>query len=287
MWNRFIFGLGVLLFIGLAGSSQEDHSKKIRQNKPSYLTDTCRWNIEIPIWIPGFRGEFAYGDIKLDGEDGTKPDPEQPIEKPGIGDAFKRLFKTRGYINYFFVSGLSYENDRWFGEMDVFSGTVGGKIMFRYNNQSLVKASFHSDLLRITGGYSFYQKELFEGKGLYKLSGTVGLRGHYFRVWSQLENRGEKIRVDPLWVEPLLGLKNELKLTYWKFIVQGDMGSFGLNDRLSYMLNLNAQFRMNKLLSLKMGWNSWYVVYSDKFKNEDLKLKMYLAGPVTALVFNF
>ncbi|MEA3478027.1 MAG: hypothetical protein U9R60_07600 [Bacteroidota bacterium] len=42
------------------------------------------WSIEIPLWIPGFRGDFAYGDIDLEGEDGTDPgDPENP---PGGGN---------------------------------------------------------------------------------------------------------------------------------------------------------------------------------------------------------
>ncbi|MCK5454816.1 MAG: hypothetical protein KAJ16_10660 [Calditrichia bacterium] len=29
--------------------------------------------MEIPIWIPGFRGVFTYGDVSLEGEDGVNP----------------------------------------------------------------------------------------------------------------------------------------------------------------------------------------------------------------------
>ena len=81
-------------------SIPESGSKK----KQSFLTETRHWNIEIPVWIPGFRGEFAYGDVELEGEDGSDLTPGNPIEKPDFGGAFKRLFKTGWDLNYFFLT---------------------------------------------------------------------------------------------------------------------------------------------------------------------------------------
>ncbi len=257
------------------------------KNKKSYLTDSSHWTIEIPIWIPGFRGEFAYGEVEIEGEDGTDPVPGHPIEPPRFGDVFKRLFKTNFSLNYFFLTSVSYTHKRFYSELDLFSGTVGEDLKFRYNDKSLVNAKAHSDLFRLSAGYEFYRHSLFSDKAKYLLYGYGGIRLHNFKVESNLDNTGISLEIDPLWIEPLLGLRNEINFDYWQFIIQADMGSFGINDKFSYQLNFYAFYRISNLLSVKAGWNSWYSNYQDRFKNEDLVLKVHLAGPVAALVFNF
>lgn len=258
-----------------------------RKNKQSYLTDTGHWVIEIPIWIPGFRGEFAYGEVELEGEDGVIPVPGHPIEKPQFGDVFKRLFNKNGSLNYFFVTSVSYNNKRFYSELDLFSGTLNEGLKFRYNNKAIVDAKIHTDLLRFSIGYNFFHRPLFSNKALYQLYGYSGIRLHNFKVESNLDNLGKTLKVSPLLIEPILGLKNEIKLNYWQFVIQADMGSFAINDKVSYQLNLFVFYRISNLLSIKGGWNSWYVNYNDRFKNEDLLIKVHLAGPVAALVFNF
>ena len=106
-------------------------------------------------------------------------------------------------------------------------------------------------------------------------------------IESNLDNIGKTLRIKPLWIEPVLGIKNQVNFNYWRFIIQADMGSFGIDSKLSYQLNCHVFYRFSDLLSVKAGWNSWYSDYHDRFKNEDLVLKVHLAGPVAALVFNF
>jgi hypothetical protein len=257
------------------------------KNKQSYRTDSSHWTIEIPIWIPGFRGEFAYGDVELEGEDGIVPVPENPIEPPKFGDALKRIFKTKGSLNYFFIGSFSYTNKRFYSELDIFSGTLGAALKFRYNNKALVGAKLHTDLFRLNVGYTLLRRPLFSEKASYLMYGYGGIRLHNFKIESNLDNIGKTLKVDPLWIEPIVGLKNEINFDYWQFIVQADMGSFGIEDKFSYQLNLYTFYRISNLLSVKAGWNSWYSNYHDRFKNEDLVLKTHLAGPVAGLVFNF
>lgn len=142
-------------------------------------------------------------------------------------------------------------------------------------------------MLRFSIGYNFFHRPLFSNKALYQLYGYSGIRLHNFKVESNLDNLGKTLKVSPLLIEPILGLKNEIKLNYWQFVIQADMGSFAINDKVSYQLNLFVFYRISNLLSIKGGWNSWYVNYNDRFKNEDLLIKVHLAGPVAALVFNF
>ncbi len=268
-------------------SAQDTIPEPGKKKKQSFLTETRHWAIEIPVWIPGFRGEFAYGDVALEGEDGNDLTPENPIEKPSFGHGFKRLFKTGLDLNYFFVTRVSYTNKKFYSEFDLFSGTVGTSLKFRYNNKELVSANVHSDLSRLYAGYQLYEHSLFKNKAKYNLHGYGGIRVQNFKLTSDLDRISRTLKIDPLWVEPVVGVRNELVFNYWKFVVQTDMGSFGIDDKFSYMLNLNLFYRISNLLSFKMGWNAWYVNYNDRFKDESLKLKVYLAGPTSALVFNF
>lgn len=285
--KKLILLSNILIFLTQVTAAQDSTLVLSSKKKQSYLTDTRNWTIEIPIWIPGFRGEFAYGDIGIEGEDGTDLSPENPIEKPGFGDAFKRLFKTGWNLNYFFVTNVAYHKGKFYGELDAFSGTVGAHIKFRYNNKKLVNAQFHSDLARIAGGYQLAERWTNSDKARYRLWAYGGARLHNFNIKSELSGINKSLHVDPLWVEPLLGVKNEFSLDYWKFIVQADMGSFGINDKFSYMLNAYAFYRISNLLSVKVGWNTWHSKYNDRFKNEDLFLKVHLAGPAASLKFSF
>lgn len=279
----FVFCLILNQTLDAQDSIPEFGSKK----KESFLTETRHWNIGIPIWIPGFRGEFAYGDVELEGEDNTLPTPENPIEKPGFGDVFKRLFKTGWDLNYFFITSVMYTNKKFYSELDMFSGTVGVNLKFRYNNKKLVSVKTHSDLLRLYAGYKLYEHNLFRNRARYNLFGYGGIRFQKYKLTSDLDGIGKTLKVDPLWIEPALGVRNELVFDDWKFLVQADMGSFGIDDKFSYMLNYNMFYRISNLLSFKLGWNAWYFNYNDRFKDESVKLKVHLAGPVGALVFNF
>lgn len=277
----------LMLLIVSVCSAQNNKDKVSKKKEKSYLTDNRKWTIELPLWVPGYRGDFVYGEVEIEGEDGTLPSPEHPIAKPGFGDVFKRLFKTRFDLNYFFVTAISYENKRFYGELDMFTGTLGSSLIFRSNNHKLVSASIHADLLRLHAGYNIFEKPLLAERAKYELCGYGGIRLHHFYVKTKINDVGVSMDIEPVWIEPVLGLRNELYFKNWKFIVQGDMGSFWIDGKYSYFLNLHSYYRMSNLLSVKVGWNSWYIYYKDRFKNENLRLKTHLAGPVAAIVFNF
>lgn len=286
--GKHLINIISIIFIFLtANNCFAQNSSPGKPQKASFLTDSTKWSIEVPMWIPGFRGEFTYGDIDLEGEDGVIPEPENPIEKPGFGDAFKRLFRTSGSLNYFFISAVSYKNNRYLGEMDLFAGSIGGKLSFRYNNQTLVKAKVDGLLFRVIGGYNFYDTMILNEKAKYNLYGYVGLRFHNFEIESSLDKVQRQLDIDPFWVEPILGVKNELLFNRWRFVAQADMGSFGVDRKMSYLLNFFTYYKLSNLLTFKLGWNTWYINYNDRYRNEKLKLKVHLAGPAGSLAFTF
>ena len=73
-----------MVFLPTETYSQDTLTKKQwrKLQKNFLLTQRC-WTVEAPLWIPGFAGAFAYGDIDIEGEDGI--DPVHPIEPPPGG----------------------------------------------------------------------------------------------------------------------------------------------------------------------------------------------------------
>ena len=121
------------------------------------------WSIELPIWIPGFRGYFSYGDVSLEGEDGGTIHPptiENPIE-PGEGlggNIFSRLFNKDSFLKFFYMTKISYTPNRFLFQIDGFGGSAGSAISFNYNNKEIVSATYGFIILHFYAGWSIFQK---------------------------------------------------------------------------------------------------------------------------------
>lgn len=259
-------------------------NNKLHRN---FLNNNGKWKIEIPIWIPGFRGEYSYGDVSLEGEDGTIPEPEHPIEKPNIGSIFKRLFKTEGNLNFVFMSRLSFTSDKIYAQLDGFSGSVGKSTTFRYKNTELIKAKFITNLYRLYAGYEIVDTWSESQKANYRLYPYAGIRLQDINIQTELNRSDIQKQVTPIWIEPIVGIRNELALKRWKFILNGDMGFKRSKDKISYMINFNTHFRISNLISVKAGWTDWDTNFKDNVKGEDLTLHIHLSGPSTAVSFHF
>ena len=262
----------------------ENKNEKLYRN---FLQNEGKWVIEIPVWIPGFRGEFAYGDVSLEGEDGNTPIPEHPIEKPKPWDIFKRVFRSDFYLNFVFMSRISFTTDKIYIQMDGFSGSVGESVTYRANNAELVKAKFSTNLYRIYGGYEVIDKWSESGKVRYQLYPYAGIRFHNIKVITDLLAIEGRASLNPLWFEPLIGIKNNLSLKRWSIVLNGDFGFFGPNNQISNMINFSSDFRISNLISLKAGWTQWNVKMNRNYLGEPLKLKINLSGPSTAVSFHF
>ena len=59
---------------GIIGAQDTLTKREIRIQEANFLLAVRPWSIEIPLWIPGFAGDFAYGDISIEGEDGVNPE---------------------------------------------------------------------------------------------------------------------------------------------------------------------------------------------------------------------
>jgi hypothetical protein len=261
----------------------------------SYLNNDWTWAIEIPIWIPGFRGDFTYGDISLEGEDGVDPGtPANPIEPPQPGEPpddggniFSRLFSSTRYLKFFLVGKISYLSDKYLLQIDGFTGSIGNSVDFKLNNREVASASYSTILSRLILGYSIYELKNKSQTNRLRIYGYTGMRAHYFELFSNLNRTDRNLDINVFWGEAILGFQSVYALKDWLFWLQADIGSFYTSNNSSYMINAFIYYRISNLISLKFGWTDWDVRYKGEVLRENLSLNVHFSGPATGLTFHF
>jgi hypothetical protein len=269
--------------------AQDTLSKKeIRLQGANYFLPGRPWTFEVPLWIPGFAGEFAHGDVEIEGEDGV--DPEHPIEPPGggaIGKIISRLFSDNWYLKFFYLTKVAYERDQFLVQLDAVTGAVGESVKFNYTGNEFVKASFRTTNLRLIGGYKIVNTFSKDRKVQYELVGYLGLRAHFQSVSSDLGGGAINLDLRPVRMEPVFGFQNQLTLKRWFFVVQGDYGGYFSEAKNSFQLTSYVYFRTGKLSSLKFGWNHLHLDHSGIFLREEYLIDATFSGPSAGVVFHF
>jgi hypothetical protein len=253
--------------------AQDTSTTSVLYNEGSFLNRDKNWELTIPIWIPGFRGSYAYGDVSLEGEDGT--DPGDPTDPPiGGGNILSRLFNSSSFLKFFFMGKAIYSSNKFIIILDSFSGRIGSRVEFLLNDKEIATADFFSLLTRLVAGYSVYEFENASNSLRLTVYGYTGLRAHYIELTSNLNRTTRNLDVNKFWWEVLFGLKNRLALDDWK------------GNSFSYMIQASCYYRLSNLLSIHLGWTDWDIRYRGDVKDEELKLNVHLSGPDMGLTFH-
>ncbi len=280
-----LISIQALIFVNAQDTISVKQQKQAQKN---YLLQDRKWTIEIPLWVPGFRGDFAYDEIDIEGEDGSDPgDPGDDDKGDIISRVISKLFDSKVYLEFFFLTRAKYENKRFLVQLDGFSGRVGESIKFNYNNKELVQATFQTINVRVFAGYLFYQYKSPNAKFLYKLFGYAGARVHFQKISSDLNGAINKLDINPVWAEPIIGIKNKFMFKRWIFILQGDVGGFLVRTKYSNMIQALVYCRTGRITSLKLGWNHLDLNHRGNFRGENLKIDITLSGPILGLAFHF
>ena len=274
-----------IILLALIASAQDTSTTSIIHEEGSFLKRDKNWELTIPIWIPGFRGSYTYGDVSLEGEDGT--DPGDPTDPPiGGGNILSRLFNSSSFLKFFFMGKATYSSNKFFITLDSFSGRIGNRVEFLLNDKEIATADFFSLLTRLIAGYLVYEFENRSNSLRLTVYGYTGLRAHYIELTSNLNRTTRNLNVNKFWGEVLFGVKNSLALDDWLFILQGDIGGFNKVSNFSYMIQASCSYRLSNLLSIMLGWTDWDVRYRGNVKDEELTLNVHLSGPNLGLAFH-
>ena len=278
-----------LSFSAISGAQDTLTKKEHKKLERNFLIPGRPWTVEIPLWIPGFAGEFAYGDVKIEGEDGVSienplaPDPPSS----GIGGIFSRLFTTNWYLNFFYLTRVAYEQNRIKAQFDMFTGSVGNSVEFNYNNRELVKASFLTLNLRLYAGYKFVEVSGSKNNFRYEAFAYGGVRTYIQQLHSELNGTNLELDITPFWVEPVIGLENQFTWKHWLVNVQGDYGGLFIQNKNSIQITAFVFYRMGRLTSIKLGWNHLYLNRSNIILSQDYTVKLRLSGPAVGVAFHF
>jgi len=275
---------------GISMAQDSLSRREYRIQQANFLVPNRPWTLEIPLWLPGFIGEFGYGDISIEGEDGSiivNPIEPPPPSGGGIGNILSRLFTTNWYLKFFFLTRVAYEQDRIKGQFDIITGAVGSSVIFNYNNKELVQANFLSMMLRLYAGYKFLEFTGPNEKFRYEAFAYAGMRTYIQRLRSELNAGNFELDITPVLIESIIGLENQFTWKRWMMTVHGDYGSLFTHDRNSFQFGVSGSFRMGRATSIKLGWNHLYVNLNDTFLGIEYRTKMTLSGPVVALALHF
>lgn len=270
-------------------NAQDSFSKKeLRIQKADFLLQDRLWTLELPLWIPGFAGYFSYGDIDIEGEDGL--DPANPIEPPpggSIGKIFSRLFTTDWKLNFFYLTKIAYERNQFIVLFDAITGAVGETTKFNYNDNQIINANFRTTNCRLIGGYKIINTQS-EGENFqYELFGYTGIRTHFHKVYSDLNSIITKLDINPIRIEPVLGVQNQFTWKRWFAVVQGDYGGYFVKEKYSMQFSAFVYYRTGKATSLKLGWNHLYLDHSGSFLRQDYGINTTFSGPCAGLALHF
>ena len=288
--NKSIFIIICFAIIGPGFISAQDTitKKEIRKQNASYLLPGRPWTFEIPLWIPGFAGNFAYGDIDIEGEDGVNP--ENPIEPPAggeIGEILSRLFTKDWYLKFFYLTKIAFEENQFIVQLDAITGSVGESVKFNYNDNQIVQANFRTTNLRLLGGYRVVNTSSKDKKFQYELFSYLGVRAHFQKIYSDLDGVINKLDINPVWFEPIIGLQNQLTWKRWYVVIQGDYGGFFVESKNSFQFSGYVYFRSGKVTSLKLGWNHLMLNHSGDFLKQDYRISATFSGPSVGIAFHF
>lgn len=241
---------------------------------PNYIHDPSHWLLELPLWIPGFRGQLAYGGVDFfSGNDEAKE--------------HERLSSKLG-LEFYFTGRAMYRKNKFWFQLDAFSGTVSNT--FKYttlignNTKNLAKLTAQGTIPRLTIGYSVYthrRGSLFK----FEVIPYLGVRYNHIRISSDLLNNGNLLDVNPNWFEPVLGIYLPVSYKRFQLILQGDMG--GINRKKTWIINSHLRYRVSKLIDVSMGWTALNIHHNRQYKNEDLALNIRLMGPNVGIGFKF
>jgi len=239
------------------------------------------WTVTIPLWIPGYRGQFAIGDVDVDGEPGDG-------EGGGEDSIFWRMFYPQAKLEFFFSGEVTYRRNRWRVEADIYGGQLEESINFTLTDGTLAAARIRPIMPRILAGYRAVSWQWGKNERFsLDIWPQAGIRHIYLDIQTQLLDTQVQPAATGSWTDPVVGLWAPLKLSRrWGMELAGDLGGFGVGSKFTWSLEIKAVCRLGQLISLRLGYAMLDVYIRDTVASQDFKYDVFLAGPTMGLAFN-
>lgn len=234
------------------------------------------WTISVPVWIPGYRGQFTVGGIEVGGE-------------PEDDSFYNRLFSSKLGLDFYFVGMVNYNWQSWDFNADIFSGTIGKSTIFTLNDKTVVDASLDMLIPRFFAAYDL----LYNSSPLGPITNwKVYLGGRLFSVnietiWPKDLGKKEE---STLWFIFIFGTDITFKIIErLKLTLSGDIGGFASSTAPNLYGSAVVHYRPWDLFSASLGYAAIHIdrISEGSEKSSELKFRADLAGPVVTIAFHF
>ena len=252
-------------------------SKTDSDSLPSGKSE-LEFNVEIPIWIPGFRGRFSIGDITIEGEGQNE-------------NLLSQFFNSDLGVDYYFVGKVGVTKNKWQVQIDAFGGQLKDAIEFTYSQNQLVDVEVFTVMPRILVSYQILEKDFKRKQAL--LTKHIefwiygGCRYFYLNIKSELNAAIPALNIIEDWFDPIIGFTVPLTIRRLTLVFQNDIGGFGLGSDLTYWYQLYGTFQVGKYISIGAGWAHLNINYSEERRNDSFSYKVVLRGPMVGVMFTF
>jgi len=273
--------LSVLLAIACAIASLPGLPTAAQSGEASSSDEALKagrdWTITLPLWIPGYRGQFAVGDIDVDGESGG-----------GSGWGFmERLFDNKVKLNFAFMGAANWERDEWRIYGDIFGGKFTDDVIFKLTDETVVSATVQPIIPTLHVDYQILRRSWGNPETQQvRVSVYGGLR--YYDVRLEVDVLQRKQSLEDYWADPILGVWIPVDLSRrWLVEASADIGGFDVGSKLSWRIFAAASYRASPLLSFSLGYNILDVDYRDTVGSQDFVYRVTVGGPMAGIHFNF
>jgi hypothetical protein len=227
------------------------------------------------LWIPGYRGQFAVGDIEVDGE------------SSGGSGFFDRFFDNELKLNFFFMGAFSYERNRWRVHGDIFGGKFTDDVIFKRTGGTVVSASLRPFIPRLHLDYRLLDHS-WGDSGNQEVQGWIYAGVRYYNVAAEVDvsQRTESLTAD--WADPIVGAWIPVNLSSrWWAELSGDVGGFNVGSKLSWGLYVGVTYRASALISFTLAYNILDVEYEGTVGSENFLWRARVGGPGLGIRFTF
>jgi hypothetical protein len=240
--------------------------------------DKLEFNLEIPLWIPGFKGSFSIGDITIEGEGQNE-------------DILSKLFDSDIQLEYYFVGSLGVAKNKWQIQGDIFGGRLNDAIEFKHRQNQLVDVTIFSIMPRVFGSYKLFELDFKRKRALIskhlEIWGYGGFRYVHLNIYTETNTILPAFDITKNWLDPIIGFTVPLTINRFILVFQNDIGGFGLGSDFTYWYQLYGIWQVGKYISLEAGWVHLNINYSEEKQINSFIYKATMRGPMAGVMFTF
>lgn len=240
-----------------------------------YTSSDRHWLAEIPIWVPGFRGQLAYGEYNLSS---SGSDKEKESE---------RLDSDLG-IEFYFVGRIAAKYNKLWVQADAFSGKISSAFSYTSlignNEKEIVDLTVRGTIPRFIVGYNAWH-QTNENHFNLELIPYFGIRYISIYLQSDVFDLTNVIDVNPNWLEPVLGAYIPVEFKRFKGEFQADYGA--AKSKNSWVVSNRYRYRISELVDIQLGWNLVRLFHKGTLDGEAFESTIRLFGPTAGIGFRF